>query len=1805
MLDQFLGFSPGAPVHSEEKPHAGSVDALKLLQRLRTRPLLRWLIRLPSDDNRYLLYWYETVYPQLIIQSSPRISNVITELSEEELSSILDHPVEVSDNLPPGRLAMAITENGQQKEIIHPELLIFAGNDTEQKKIVCSWIFSRRQAYAWIQKHPRNPVTWLLSHVAKRLSGRNDDERMEFAAGLLCAVRLPPLNFYARLRRRFRTLSLVPAVPVQRILKEFDEHHRKLVESERILAHKLISMAYRQMEENNQSRIYKSGESFAAYATRLALTAAQLGQDAGTIMALLLHQLESPALKNMELVFPDVVDLINGLNALDAEPFRPPLVTEKPDSTIEALLNRQLALLDELARGIVDKRLPAGNFTEEVRSRRIRAVRASLFAMALADRWQTLATINPENPSPLTVKTRAEMELLYIPQAQRLLLGPLAEVMKNEYYRVFAPDRHAQIRNDMDQALGMTPEQTGDLLHTLERDMTNVLNIFGVRADVHGARKSDRSAERRLTRRLKTNSEARISDQTDLLSLRIVVDTDEDLKKAEDLDLLLGTRGKSPDGWTQISPAWKRLRFGHSIKTIEVEHPNNAAGRQTIEIQMLTRAAQEDYLRNRHQADHDLPLYQHTLRIAAADYASWAFGREDDPVVLEFTEKDRPLVSEGDVAEILEENLERLTKAHSGVYPLVPVNREGKAFDPTAIAQADVSECFWAAVRLPEGATMADLIFSRWVAGAPSQYPAAVETVLEKTSPRGTEKNSLSIQTGSGGPASDPAESLRRPLGRAPIIFIDADRSLDISSAEAKTLFPYAQTPRARSLLYHASDTRDTRPLGRKSIEDHFGTYWSTLKTTVLGRLVHALDFATAKELVEAVGAGTLSLNDPQIDTAYHRHFTRISPDIVSHGDRLRITLRPDQRQAGFLHHALKSLTNDHWRLGNVIRVDEDEEGVYYQIDVHKDPSKNIKDSLKKIRLERSYKPWQGTQESRLIRIQLASPDQLIQVTGVLAKNDIEIQHLSYLFSNQDGATYELELAGPGAQDTPETHLPPDLETELMSLTKNHQISYYMQFHFEPLQDGAGPETRRLAFTTDENQLGILADLTDIIVQHGWELTGYFQQRETRAGGRATLFDMRPDRDAASEENLMAALKDYRRERGSRPPEEKGQWLSVRLVLRNVPGAIREVARTFAILDTYIESGNLESVFPGSGIFNFIVFAPQSLKPQDLGKRFRQHFRRLFDDVSSPLLDIRVSQTDVGDETAAELSRILKEHRSATEQGYVARIKHARPMDQRVNWKYVRLFETAIELMYRYHGYPDKSIPHDGRVAAWQGRKSDPSGRLAYAVHPQEVAQIYLNEFQGRDETFLLVCLLHDVLEDAPKNVYRYYNEMMKAGSWEATLAEIRQRFPADQYPDLAKGLETAQRLTDLRSLIVQAAIQEISREIEETFGPRLLEVLRLYDHSRSSFKKSIESLSGKDIADFLAAKGADQVSNLATAFQAGNLEKTLSKLVRHLLPAMALDPSRRTTVYYLSRIGLLKALTRAAENSKQDWPLFQNEVEGEGYTESARDAQMDTIKSGSQVLVMMRENPEFLKETNLDDIERFEALIRRHVKTQVSKVIQFPEPSGPTIPGQTAALTGHERRDARWISWMGAAAGGCLGFQFASDHGWFPAPGLTPDFMLPALILAGLWALASRLSLSLSEWMHEWRGHIAEMHRQGFTRLDVIRQPDGGLEAIGQIPADGEVDWHRIWRAGPLQNARLLAVAAIISAGLVGPLNLIPIALPATHGPAFMTAFGLSGMTAFIGSQILINLRLRPSDNRVLFRDGELHQELLEMQSA
>src|SRR5581483_10367349 len=132
---------------------------------------------------------------------------------------------------------------------------------------------------------------------------------------------LPFFNFYGRMHRRTMDWMIVPAVVRTSLLQEFQRHHPTS-------STELVEWAYAQAERFYGEKRYESGESYLTHATRVAFEVAQLGQDAATIAAALLHELtplEQEFLRQEAhpLGLERALDLANGLERMLGEPFRP------------------------------------------------------------------------------------------------------------------------------------------------------------------------------------------------------------------------------------------------------------------------------------------------------------------------------------------------------------------------------------------------------------------------------------------------------------------------------------------------------------------------------------------------------------------------------------------------------------------------------------------------------------------------------------------------------------------------------------------------------------------------------------------------------------------------------------------------------------------------------------------------------------------------------------------------------------------------------------------------------------------------------------------------------------------------------------------------------------------------------------------------------------------------------------------------------------------------------------------------------------------------------------------------------------------------------------------------------------------------------------------------------------------------------------------------------------------------------------------------------------------------------------------
>ena len=1581
LLQNFRGVTVTAP--PEDQNEAISRAALDALQFLFDLPFFNvgiWISTLRPQELIELINFYHQSYRELTHGDAPGLPPAMRQEWERILRQVTGYKrVRIISDAHVHRLA--IDQDGEL--LVKDTLLAFLGIDTAARNRILSWILARRLTHIWMQQHPGHVITRAaLAQSRFQSPGRSEWEHAEFAATLISIL---PFGRYDQLRQKTKLLMQVPNVRIDVILHQFRRYHPRESDA-------LIRWAYDQAQKTYAQKEFPSGESFFTHATRVALSVARLHGDARTIASNLLHvmdpekirKLDPPAIEDAGAALECIYQLTYVLQKDEEEPFKPPVILNRPDAGPEAALRRQIRRIDGLAREIVP------NLDRPT----LRKIRASIYMSMLANILQTAATLGPGSDPAFAEKIRARLELLDGPQARRLLLDQTADHIQDQLFRIFEPKKRAQISASQRMFLGMTQDQARKFMFSVETHAANIISGFGVQPILmQGTEKRYRDTDGQLSRRRLEDPNASIGDQTDLLSLLIVVETEDDLKKLEGLDLLLGVRGRPPYGWRRFMSAWTQKRFKYDIRTIQIEHPHDPRKLLTVEIPILTRAAYEDYLTLRHEQDYSQPRYQSDLRRAADNYARRQ-GSGESPWILEFDFKDPPLQMTGDLLADLEENLERIAQDDDRVYALFPVKESAHHIDVGAIDAPNVGDLFWDTIALPSNARAADWVFSRAIAGSPEQHRFPLQVRLIQGQPH-DETTALAVD-----PLSIDVLNLDQALHPTPVLMLANDSGEPLSKDEQRHLIMQVQSGRAAFLLTDTRTRRARQEIGEKALEVAFGQRWASLRKRFLPPLAEALDFLTSDELVQAIGISLVSID--RVMAIFWRTHTRIDSQIAETPSTFQITITTDQPQIGFFNRFLTMASGQEWNLTASTEVQEDfaQRTAVCHVEIKKlgQTKEEVSRLLKTIRVARSYQSWKGVLKERSVRIRMAANTQtLTAVTAKFAECGVNIRAIRPVIDAHKGTstwTFEFDLAGPDSERAPSPFLPANILKAVLPITE--ELRDYVNFVFTSY---ASNGSTHIVFTNDETQLGVLAEVATMIAAQKWDLTGNVRQIET-GKGRSTNLQIRPRPEAGDLNSLLQTLRKIRRIRGERQPAKEGQWISIHVGVHNSDGAITQIARTLTDQEISIVAVNNDADLPGW--FDLVVYAPDGVTVDGM----RDILER-----SIPNSIAEVTYMEISEATAERISAIQADRMARFPDGLKNFIpfkpkEHERrgPVDE----EYVNMYEKAIAFADRYHGYYPHGEPADGKVTSPQFRKID--GNLPYVIHPLEVANRFSNRYQGRDELFNIVAILHDVIEDAPKYIYKYYADLFARDRAEAIQKLIR------RFPELTEKLERAQTLPDLSSLkkdITLAGKQEILRAIETEFPDfhhRLKIVLDAYDHAGRSFAESIAKLSGKDLADFFGVKGSDQVVNLLTAYAVDLLRaikksgpdlllvRTLGKNIRHVLTAMMGDTSRRTSVYWESQRDLFSTVIFEAENAVHLHPFYNED-------EDRDSAHEDMLKSISEVLRYMSDHPDLLPDQGRHPaIHRFELKLRDLAKQLAQLLI-----AKKRLSASTAAERNHK----------------------------------------------------------------------------------------------------------------------------------------------------------------------------------------------------
>jgi (p)ppGpp synthase/HD superfamily hydrolase len=286
-----------------------------------------------------------------------------------------------------------------------------------------------------------------------------------------------------------------------------------------------IDDIYRIAGESYKGKLLSSGETYFEHAKRVASSLSQLKPDIGQLAmaAALLHKIPIDELKQILRNVPGlnkkqqsrIIDLVAGMNIVSRLPYLPP---PKTNFTIQNQMNMIVQMAGE----------------------------PDVMLLVFADKLQIFM---PVLKSEMNYVYR-EITHIYAPLAERLGLDYLASYLKEEAFKLNKPEIYNDIKNQVEQKLGMSYAEASDYLQQVAGIAREELSELGIEADVSVRVKNVYS----VYEKIKSRGIIGIESIDDLFGVRVVFHNEKDLWHAAHLPLLFG----SPiEGQTELKLAMK------------------------------------------------------------------------------------------------------------------------------------------------------------------------------------------------------------------------------------------------------------------------------------------------------------------------------------------------------------------------------------------------------------------------------------------------------------------------------------------------------------------------------------------------------------------------------------------------------------------------------------------------------------------------------------------------------------------------------------------------------------------------------------------------------------------------------------------------------------------------------------------------------------------------------------------------------------------------------------------------------------------------------------------------------------------------------------------------------------------------------------------------------------------------------------------------------------------------------------------------------------------------------------------------
>ncbi|MBV9713420.1 MAG: bifunctional (p)ppGpp synthetase/guanosine-3',5'-bis(diphosphate) 3'-pyrophosphohydrolase [Ktedonobacteraceae bacterium] len=281
-----------------------------------------------------------------------------------------------------------------------------------------------------------------------------------------------------------------------------------------------IRHAYDLASQAHKGAMRRSGEPYIQHPLEVALLLAGMRIDADGIVSALLHDVVEDthySLDDLRVHFgPAVANIVDGVTKFDA-------LAERAKS--EALAPKNPDSEDELG----DVTPPPPSIVDK-RRERTETVRKMLLAMAedprvvvlkLADRLHNMRTLSAMSPAQQQNKARETSEI-YIPLARRLGMYIVQAEIEDLTFSYLEPEKFARLKRAVEQEVKRRQPYIDEVLRILREEMKRA----GLKAEVLAWQKHLASINRKLNDMPQEIHDDELSHIHDLVSFRILVDSD-------------------------------------------------------------------------------------------------------------------------------------------------------------------------------------------------------------------------------------------------------------------------------------------------------------------------------------------------------------------------------------------------------------------------------------------------------------------------------------------------------------------------------------------------------------------------------------------------------------------------------------------------------------------------------------------------------------------------------------------------------------------------------------------------------------------------------------------------------------------------------------------------------------------------------------------------------------------------------------------------------------------------------------------------------------------------------------------------------------------------------------------------------------------------------------------------------------------------------------------------------------------------------------------------------------------------------